>query len=171
MLKRSEGMKLASLEYKTSGKPEGKALALGTSVRVLLLVSMGPGFHSDFSRQKTEIIIIIRELIHGKGNLAFRWTSRRMLCLLSKSALRWAKGILPKWCCESEPNKAPARAERSRFCLMDASAYDSGIDAPEVCLCALSTHGWMFLWHCALSKPSGLVPSATPSARMEVGLP
>lgn len=53
-------------------------------------------------------------------------------CLLSKSALRWAKGILPKWCCESKPNTAPARATQCWFCLMDASADDSQIDAPGV---------------------------------------
>lgn len=32
---------------------------------------MGPGFYSHFYRQEIEIIIIIRELIHEKENLAF----------------------------------------------------------------------------------------------------
>lgn len=53
------------------------------------LVSMGPGFHSEFYRQKIEvIIIIIRELIHGKGNLAFPGPAdARCKSLLSKFAL------------------------------------------------------------------------------------
>lgn len=101
----------------------------------------------------------------------FSWTSRHMLCLLLKSAKCRAKGILPKWCCESKPNTGPARATWCWFCLMGASAYDSQKDAPEVCPCDLRTHELVLLWHHVFSKLSWVSSISCAKCRMEVGLP
>lgn len=65
---KSKGMKFRAQNI---WKNTEETFAMVTGVGILPLVSMGQGFYSGFYRQEIKIIIIITELIHGKGNLAF----------------------------------------------------------------------------------------------------